>query len=277
MVYGNDPNWKYNNVSGFGSGDGWNTATGHDASKPPRGDSLAPKEVPQERLIAWDPVQQREVWRLPLTGVWNSGVVTTASGLVFEGTADGKLIAVDADGGKLIWQVNIGSGIIAPPISYEIDGKQYISIATGWGGVMGLKSKFTEQIHPGRVYTFALDSNNAMPVFAKAGEKKLIDIPFTSTPEQIQHGALLFMQYCTVCHGLGNGGGSIPDLTYSSEGVHKIFKNIVLEGDLLSNGMPKFEGRLSEEDVKDIHNYILATAKAQIVKQKDNRINEMSK
>ena len=267
-VYGNDSNWKYNKVSGFASGTGFNLATGYDASKPLRTDSLAPKQVPQERLIAWDPVKQKEVWRLPLTGVWNGGVVTTATGLVFEGTADGKLIAVDADNGKIIWQVNIGSGIIGSPISYEMDGKQYISIAAGWGGAMGLSSKFTEQIHPGTIYTFALDSNNAMPVFAKVEEKKLIDIPFTSTPEQIQHGGLLFMQYCAVCHSLGNGGGSIPDLTYSGEGVHKIFKNIVLEGRLLPDGMPKFEGRLSEKDVADIQNYILTSAKEQIAKQK---------
>jgi len=267
QIYGDNPDWKFNKVSGFASGTGWNLAVGYDASKPLRQDSLAPKKIPQERLIAWDPVQQRQVWALPLTGVWNSGVVATASGLVFEGTADGKLIAVDADNGKILWQANIGSGIIAPPISYAVDGKQYISIAAGWGGVAGLGSKFTEQINPGTIYTFALDSTHAMPVFPKAEAKKLIDIPFTATAKQVEHGKLLFSQYCGACHNLGTGGGVIPDLTYSSEGVHEIFNNIVLGGALLQNGMPKFKGRLTEQEVQEVHDYILSTAKEQIVKQ----------
>ena len=71
-------------------------------------------------------------------------------------------MAVDAITGKPLWQTNIGSGIIAPPVSYGVDGKQYITIAAGWGGAMGLSSKFTDQINPGTIYTFALDSNKAM-------------------------------------------------------------------------------------------------------------------
>jgi quinohemoprotein ethanol dehydrogenase len=131
MTFGQDKNWKYNQPGSFGSGVGWNTGVGFDASSPIRQDSAAPPATPQERLIAWDPVKQQEVWRVPLKGIWNGGVVTTAAGLVFEGTADGKFMALDAANGKILWEKNIGSGIIGSPITYEVDGKQYVSIAVG--------------------------------------------------------------------------------------------------------------------------------------------------
>jgi quinohemoprotein ethanol dehydrogenase len=268
MTYGQDKDWKYNQPSFIGSGTGWNTGIGFDPSKPVRQDSLAPKETPQERLIAWDPVKQQEVWRVPLKGIWNGGVVTTASGLVFEGTADGKFRAMDADNGKILWEVNIGSGIIGSPITFEADGKQYVSIAAGWGGVVGLRSKFTENIYPGTVYTFALNEKTAMPVFAKQAKKNLINLPFSATKEELARGGTLYMQYCLMCHGApAEGGGALPDLANANEAVHKIFKDIVLKGLLLSNGMPNFGKRLNEKDVTAIHDYILSSAKQQIAKQ----------
>ena len=109
-----------------------------------------------------------------------------------------------------------------------------------------------------------------MPEFPKAAPKKLIDMPFTATPQQIQHGEILFTQYCGTCHfNFGGGGGTIPDLAYSSDAIHKIFKDILLQGPLEKNGMPNFSGKLSESDISDIHNYILATAKKQIEKRKN--------
>jgi quinohemoprotein ethanol dehydrogenase len=206
---------------------------------------------------------------VPLKGFWNGGVVTTASGLVFEGTADGKFMAVDASNGKILWEVTIGSGIIGTPITYEVDGKQYVSIAAGWGGVLGLSRRFTEELYPGTVYTFSLDAKAAMPVFPKQEKKQLINLDFSSSKEGLARGQTLFSQYCTVCHGaVADGAGSLPDLAYSSEGTHKNFKDIVLKGLLEPNGMPDFGNRLSEKDVTEIHNYILATAKEQVARQK---------
>ena len=108
-----------------------------------------------------------------------------------------------------------------------------------------------------------------MPEFAKAPEKKLINMPFTAMPSQINHGVVLFNQYCGPCHSdVGTGGGTIPDLGYSTEATHKIFKDILLKGLLVNNGMPNFSGRLNEADVEDIHHYILATAKQMIEQRK---------
>jgi quinohemoprotein ethanol dehydrogenase len=267
QIYGQDINWKYNQPGGFGSGVGWNTAIGFDATKPLRKDSSAPQI--QERLIAWDPVLQKEVWRVPHKALWNGGVLTTSGGLVFQGTADGRFMAFDAVNAKVLWEVNIGSGIIASPVTYIVEGVQYISIAAGWGGVLGLGGKSTSEIKPGTVYTFALDKNVAMPTYAKPAEQKLIDMPFTATKQELQHGGILFTQFCSTCHSNpGDGGGVIPDLGYAPQSIHNIFNEIVLKGLLVNKGMPNFGDHLNEKDVAEIHNYVLATAKEALAKQK---------
>jgi quinohemoprotein ethanol dehydrogenase len=258
------------------SGIGWNTATGYDFSKKLRKEVNAPKL--SERLTAWDPINQRAVWSVPHKAMWNGGVLTTSTGLVFEGTADGKFIAFDGEDGKVLWQKDLGSGIIASPVTYQVGDTQYIAIVVGWGGAMGKDAKFTEHINPGTVYTFALNKSAPMPVFANAVQKKLIDIPFNATQQQVQHGSLLFTQYCVTCHGsIGEGGGNIPDPAYSSKAIHEIFNHILLQGLFVKKGMPNFSGKLSESDVTDIHNYILATAKGLTAKQTTNKINQKSK
>jgi quinohemoprotein ethanol dehydrogenase len=269
MVYGNNVNWKYNQPAEFGSGIGWNTAIGYNPANSLRKEINAPKIG--ERLSAWDPINQREVWSVAHKTMWNGGVLTTSAGLVFEGTSDGKFMAFDATNGKVLWEKDLGTGIIASPVTYQVGDTQYITIAVGWGGAMGKQSKFTEQINPGTVYTFALNKNTPMPSFPKPAPKKLIDLPFTATSHQIQHGAVLFNQYCGTCHSdIGEGGGNIPDLGYSSEAIHKIFKDILLTGPFEKNGMPNFSGKLNESEIEDIHSYILSSAKEKIGKEKNN-------
>ena len=78
--------------------------------------------------------------------------------------------------------------------------------------------------------------------------------------DDISHGGQMFSRYCSQCHNLGNGGGTIPDLTYSTEAVFDMYENIVLKGVFLPKGMPSFEDRLSEKDVEKIKAYVLHTA-----------------
>ena len=82
-------------------------------------------------LKAWDPVKQKEAWffkeELPLNG----GTMTTSTGLVFAGDVKGIFRAFDAKTGKILWEFNTGSGISAAPMTYVIDGKQYLAIAAG--------------------------------------------------------------------------------------------------------------------------------------------------
>ncbi len=82
-------------------------------------------------LKAWDPVKQKEVWFQKNSLPFNSGTMTTASGLVFAGDIQGMFRAFDAKTGKVLWQFNTVSGITAAPMTYTIDGKQYVAVVSG--------------------------------------------------------------------------------------------------------------------------------------------------
>ena len=82
-------------------------------------------------LIAWDPIKQQKVWGNTDTLPWLGGTMTTASGLVFHGDVRGWFKALDAKTGKVLWQFNTGSGISAAPITYELDGRQYVAVVSG--------------------------------------------------------------------------------------------------------------------------------------------------
>jgi quinohemoprotein ethanol dehydrogenase len=189
---------------------------------------------------------------------WNAGVLTTDD-LVFQGTAEGKLVAYDARMGERLWESSLNTGIVAPPITYMIDDMQYISIAVGWGGVFGQWFKNTKQINPGTIYTFALGKSQPMPDYPIKPDDQLVSLPVTASEVEIENGAALFGQYCDGCHKL-DAGGSIPNLTLSTPETFKAFNEIVSGGAYLPKGMPKFDDRLSEQDVADIEQFILSTA-----------------
>lgn len=261
MVYGHDPAWAMNKVSGMASGTGWNVGVGYDTTRPLRQEpkATAPKQI--GKLIAWNPITQRESWSVEHPVGWNGGLLTTTTGLVFQGTATGDFRAYDAKTGAVLWQTNVGTGIIAPPITYQLDGRQYVSIAVGWGGVIGLGYKFTSTIHPGTVYTFAIGTAQPMPAFSPTPERILSTFPIKGTMTDVKHGEVLYGQYCGRCHGgVGSGGGALPDLGRSPKSIHENFTAIVRNGLLTGNGMPNFNRRLSEQDVADLQSYILSQA-----------------
>jgi quinohemoprotein ethanol dehydrogenase len=258
--YGHDTSWKYN-TTGFGTGNGWNLAIGTDPTKPMRYDT-ATKNFPRGMLIAWNPALRKEVWRVPQTADWNGGLLATTTDLVFQGTAEGDFIAYDGSNGNILWKMNLGGGILAAPVSYMLNGKQYISVAVGWGGGYGMKKKFTA-LQEGRIFTFTLNGKAPMPEFKQQTTLQKPDVTFTATVKQVQAGETLFWKYCGTCHVVNNGGGGIaPDLGYSAIVANEqIFLNVVHDGALLSNGMPKFNNRLSKEEISDIRRYILTEAK----------------
>ncbi len=251
MMYGQDKAWKFNSDLRY-----LNLGIGYDASKPIYKDSLAEKNY--GKLIAWDPIQQKEVWSVKHASTWNAGVLTTDD-LVFQGTAEGNFVAYDAKSGIKIWETALETGIVAPPITYMVDDVQYISIAVGWGGVFGLWHKLTKQINPGTIYTFALGKKVAMPNYPIQPDKKLISLPATANKKEIASGQALFGYHCNGCHNL-SGGGSIPDLTFSTAETFSVFKNIVKDGIYLPKGMPKFEGRLTDQEIENIKQYVFSTA-----------------
>ncbi|MBT8292736.1 MAG: c-type cytochrome, partial [Eudoraea sp.] len=256
MIYGQPANWKYDE-----DGRSWNTGSDFDPEKEVHEDLMARRGF--GKLIAWDPIKQKEIWNVEQLTPWNAGVLSTRD-FVFQGNSEGDFVAYDAATGEKVWSYPLATGIIAPPITYEIDNVQYITIPVGWGGVMGLWTKFTERINPGTIYTFALGKNKPMPVFEKKPAQQLVNLDFEATKAQIDQGQKLYHKYCSRCHGGGDlpeGGGTIPNLAYSQPETLDIINKIAGEGIFLEKGMPNFGDRLSDEDIDNIKKYILYDAK----------------
>jgi alcohol dehydrogenase (cytochrome c) len=82
-------------------------------------------------LVAWDPVHQKAVWDIKEELPFNGGTLTTGGGLVFYGNVQGLFRAINAKSGAVLWQVGLGTGIGAGPITYSVDGKQYVAVVAG--------------------------------------------------------------------------------------------------------------------------------------------------
>jgi len=214
------------------------------------------------RLVAWDPIQQKEVWAVEQPGSnYNSGILTTETGLLFQSDATGKFSARDGATGKVLWDFDTRSAGISPSITYLVDGVQYITVAIGWGGGQGQVHKLTGQKHPGTFYTFKVGGTAEAPAKLPEIASNITTLTTDAPPENIGHGWDVFTQFCIGCHQVGAGGGAIPDLARSSEGIFKNYEEIVLNGMLVSQGMPNFGEYLSPEDVADLKSYVLHTAK----------------
>ena len=112
-------------------------------------------------LRAIDPKSGKIVWEIKNSAPLWGGVMSTAGGLVFYGTPEGFLKAVDARTGKELWKFQTGSGVVAPPVTWQDGGEQYVAVVSGWGGAVPLwggevakKVNFLEQ--GGSVWVFKL-------------------------------------------------------------------------------------------------------------------------
>jgi len=109
---------------------------------------------------AMDPVTGQKKWRVPLTDhpIW-SAILTTGGRLLFTGKETGEFIALDSDTGQQVWQFQTGSGINAIPITYTHQGRQYVTILSGIGGLWwnAAREQLKDKVSPGgSVWTFAL-------------------------------------------------------------------------------------------------------------------------
>jgi quinohemoprotein ethanol dehydrogenase len=216
-------------------------------------------------LKAWDPRTNREVWKAEQPGLWAGGTLTTAGGLVFIGQANGDLAAYDASTGEKLWHYNCGRPISASPISYAVDGVQYVAVLVGWGGgpaIEGFMSdpgglRMTYRDGGRGLFVFALDGKALEPVHALA-KVVPIDIPgFRPDDEKVRRGEHLFDNNCNYCHGTDAlSGGQAPDLRASPLASNrKTLGEIVLNGILQLQGMPKYPD-FSDQDVDAIYHYI---------------------
>ncbi len=216
-------------------------------------------------LKAWDPRTNREVWKAEQPGLWAGGTLTAAGGLVFIGQANGDLAAFDASTGEKLWHYNCGRPISASPISYTVDGVQYVAVLVGWGGgpaIEGFMSdpgglRMTYRDGGRGLFVFALDGKASEPVHAVA-KVVPIDVPeFRPDDEKVKRGEHLFDNNCNYCHGTDAlSGGQAPDLRASPLAAdRKTLGEIVLNGILQLRGMPKYPD-FSDQDVDAIYHYI---------------------
>jgi quinohemoprotein ethanol dehydrogenase len=250
-----DKEWKYGAVlpGRAGTGTGWNTGMIINA-QPPR-------SKPFGRLLAWDPVNQKEAWRVEHVSPWNGGTLTTAGDLVFQGTADGRFVAYDARTGKKLWEAPTGTGAMAAASTYQVDGKQYLSIAVGWGGTYGVSQRTSEKIGPGTVFTYALGGKASPPPFiAVKLEGLLTGVKYD--PKLAPEGLGLYVSHCVLCHGVPgvDRGGNIPNLGYVKPEIITELDKYVFNGPYVKDGMPDFTNRLKPADLDKLRAFIQGTA-----------------
>jgi alcohol dehydrogenase (cytochrome c)/quinohemoprotein ethanol dehydrogenase len=222
------------------------------------------------RLIAWDPVTQREVWRAERDGPANGGALSTAGGLVFQGTGTGLLTALDADSGATLWSGETQTGVIAAPISYEVAGVQYVAILVGRGGSWAMagdeaNSKGNDLPNISRLLVFALGGTAELPPVPPRPVRALAPPPATASAETVAHGEAVYGTYCGRCHGRAGAAnfGILPDLRYSATlGTSEAWGAVVLDGQLAQNGMAPFASVVSADDADAIRAYVIAQAHA---------------
>jgi quinohemoprotein ethanol dehydrogenase len=218
-------------------------------------------------LIAWDPVRQSERWRVPLASLWNGGALSTAGGLVFQGTADGYVTAYDATSGKKLWRFYAGLGIMAAPMSYSVGGRQYISVLVGYGSSASAYSHVANMgwkygIHQRRLLTFALDGKASLQTLPPSFAVNALDDPAVRfAVEDVEKGRDLYHR-CMGCHGRNVVGvGGAPDLRESPVAFDRdALWSVLHDGVLLERGMPQFT-TLSREQVTQIYSYIRTEAR----------------
>ncbi|MFC4314010.1 PQQ-dependent dehydrogenase, methanol/ethanol family [Steroidobacter flavus] len=227
-----------------------------------------PLPRPKMFLRAWDPVTQKAAWEVDITGTPEKGamirrpggVMSTASELVFQGDLDGHFKVFHGRTGAQLRDINVGTSIMAAPMTYKIDGVQYVAVMAGIGAYPGYADYHYG--NKGRVVAFKLGGGDVpqrplvSQVAPPSGEPPL---PDTGTPEQIASGKALFAQHCAMCH----ANGRAPDLTRSNAATHAEFKDIVLKGGRSAKGMPNFAEVISEKDAQAIQAFIIHAAAKQ--------------
>ena len=229
-------------------------------------------------LVAWDPVAQRQVWKVQHDELWNGGVVATAGGVVFQGLADGWFKAWDGKTGSELWKFNAGLGIIGAPISYTAGGKQYVSILVGYGGTSAAYGEFMNVgwkygAQPRRLLTFALDGKAAIPASPPPDKAvDALDDPALKLDEADVKAGWALSVRCAACHGVGmqSTGTPGPDLRESGVALHlDTLSELLKNGALLERGMPRFE-MLSDTEIRQLHAYIRARAREALGTRKTN-------
>jgi quinohemoprotein ethanol dehydrogenase len=218
----------------------------------------------RELLRAWDPVSERVVWEHETaSGIrrGEGGILSTGGNLVFEGQGDGQLVVYTADSGRTLATIPTGSHIMAAPITYAVDGVQYVAVQTGFGGAgmtnTGIPPSSVALTHSNenRIVAFKLGGGPVPVPPPRPAEPFPPPPPSMASKAEIAHGEIKFVEQCSRCHVFAPN--VTPDLRKLPSSVHTAFTDIVLNGVLSSHGMEKFDDLVTASDVDAIHAYLI--------------------
>jgi alcohol dehydrogenase (cytochrome c)/quinohemoprotein ethanol dehydrogenase len=216
-------------------------------------------------LLAWDPIRQEARFRIPMAKIYNGGMLSTAGGLVFEGSADGFLRAYNDETGQTLWNFPAQAGIVAGPATYELDGVQYVAVMAGWGGSMAAGAR-SDSNGPSRLLVFRLGGQDALPPKPDFAPPPLAPPALADGLKVVDDGAALYSRYCSRCHGgdaAGGGGGANgpADLRRSPFIQDQdAFNTVVVKGQLLHRGMAPFGEEVTADKAHAIRTYVIYQA-----------------
>lgn len=233
-----------------------------------------PDYTAQGFLRAWDPVKQETVWQVETSGDWKGrlfaignggGVMSSGGDLVFQGRASGELFVYNARTGKQLHRIDTGTSIQAAPITYSIDGEQYVAVMVGLGNYHAPEIGVGLDGSIGRIIAFKL-GGGVVPKPAKKSQEeqahekasKLVTeppLPRQGTRSQYEQGRLIYVRSCSACH-----NNSAPDLRSMTVKTHSEFFEIVMEGKRAEKGMANFSHMLTPEDAESLHGYLIDIA-----------------
>jgi quinohemoprotein ethanol dehydrogenase len=217
--------------------------------------------ISRAALKAFDPQTGATVWEQQGSGWWDrAGVLSTSGGVVFQGTDTGFLRAFDSATGELLLNLEVGTSIMAAPITYEIDGVQYIAVMAAWGGggwfAPHPSSAVIRYGNEGRIIAFKLGGSAPVLPAAVSAREPIPQPPAqTASAEVIAQGRQLFGANCAICHA-NSDTGLTPDLRRLSADTHAAFLGIVLYGGRRFRGMPQFDDVLNEDQANAIHAHL---------------------
>lgn len=220
---------------------------------------LKQQPVSEGFLLAWDPVKQKEAWRAPLGNGRSGGTLATAGGLVFAGNSQNEFAAYRADNGQKLWRADTQTGTMAGPVTYEVDGEQYVAVVAGFRQTGNYYAP-----NYSRLLVYKLGGTAQLPVAVPFPEPVLNPPPAFGTTAQIEKGREVYGTLCSTCHGSdGLSRGMFPDLRYSGAlASQEAFNAIVLDGALKANGMVSFRAAVSPEDAEGIRAWLVDRAVA---------------
>jgi mono/diheme cytochrome c family protein len=253
MRYEVDPDWRFVPEAGYNLGQLRTPAlAAEDAGRMPRGGGAY--------VLAWDPVEGAPRFRIEGRG---GGVLATAGDLLFQsrGVADGELIAWDATNGERLWSHRMPNAAVAAPISYMLDGEQYIVIGTGltYYGASDTESRMPQ---PGRLVAFKLGGSVTLPEPSPLA-------PPANPPDEtfddaaVQAGDALYLTHCARCHGNeARNSNVVPDLRRAPTLASRdAWRAVVIDGALTERGMIGWGHLIDDTQAESIRAYVAGQAR----------------